>query len=243
MMEGESIMTMNYRDVCDSQEYQALKSLANAPVVKVEVTNSMINTAVNAYRAVECDNITYSIPMRAALEAVFNHISHEGKKVSDHIGEPNEKVEKELISDGWVEWKGGECPIGKNVLIQVRLRLDNNQSNHAPREPQYWNWGHRWGDNDIIAYRIISEPEEKKVKWDAPENHFNITGTRLKPKKQTLLEFLYQEDPHWRDREDLPTLEFMNEYLELNKRQSPYGDTDTLTTEEIGEMFREWERE
>lgn len=27
------------------------------------------------------------------------------------------------------------------------------------------------------------------------------------------------------------------------KRQAPEGDTDSLTTEEIGEMFREWEKE
>lgn len=40
---------------------------------------------------------------------------------------------------------------------------------------------------------------------------------RKKPKKQTLLEYLGSSDPHWRDRDDLPTLEFLSEYLERNK--------------------------
>ena len=58
-------------------------------------------------------------------------------------------------ADGWIEWKGGECPVGAKDIIDVKLRdgevyLDRDSS---------WTWRHYDCEGDIIAYRM-HRPEQ-----------------------------------------------------------------------------------
>lgn len=61
--------------------------------------------------------------------------------------------------EGWIEWNGGECPLGPDVIADIRTRMDQYPRQRA----QGWHWM-TWkheptyfhGNNsDIIAYRIV----------------------------------------------------------------------------------------
>lgn len=81
------------------------------------------------------------------------------------------QFEQQERSEGeWIEWGGGECPVPKGTLVDVRLRDGSaelsayawGQKDDVPREfkASYAGWAF-WlneGDvSDIIAYRIIPE--------------------------------------------------------------------------------------
>jgi hypothetical protein len=62
----------------------------------------------------------------------------------------------------WVEWAGGECPVARTSLVQVRMR---DGATEKVRTAGYWcrtdddrdYWVHEPLDhnNDIIAYRMV----------------------------------------------------------------------------------------
>lgn len=60
--------------------------------------------------------------------------------------------------DGWIEWKGGECPIGESVVVETRTR---NGFITQPWEASQLRWEPAGRnkmlnpDYDIIAYRIV----------------------------------------------------------------------------------------
>lgn len=56
--------------------------------------------------------------------------------------------------EGWIEWNGGECPVGKNQGVEVKLRGgygDQFYDNAA----SYFEWSHNGLGMDIIAYRVV----------------------------------------------------------------------------------------
>lgn len=59
-------------------------------------------------------------------------------------------------ADGWVEWKGGECPLHPDALVEVRLR---NESEPEPDTVSSWRWSYDTdpleADSDIVAYRLV----------------------------------------------------------------------------------------
>lgn len=52
---------------------------------------------------------------------------------------------------GWVSWAGGECPVAKDVMVEMEFKDGSVERDYAGN----WCWLHRWGSADIIAYRII----------------------------------------------------------------------------------------
>ena len=65
-------------------------------------------------------------------------------------------------ADGWIEWKGGECPVGEGVLIDVKKL--NGTTELAVSNPEERIWDdpeHRYG---IIAYRL-HKPEQSKPEF------------------------------------------------------------------------------
>ena len=60
-------------------------------------------------------------------------------------------------ADGWIEWKGGECPVGKNVTGDIKLACGEK---FDTTDMAMWNW-HLGNDNprSIIAYRL-HKPEQ-----------------------------------------------------------------------------------
>ena len=67
-------------------------------------------------------------------------------------------------ADGWVEWGGGECPVGEDVVVEIKTRDGEIQLDQA----YWWNWSHEEGspvkDRQIIAYRI-NKPEQAKPEY------------------------------------------------------------------------------
>lgn len=59
------------------------------------------------------------------------------------------------MEDGWIEWKGGECPVAARAKVDVRFRLGAPAAYHGERA-KAWDWKHRGGHGDIIAYRLAA---------------------------------------------------------------------------------------
>lgn len=55
---------------------------------------------------------------------------------------------------GWIEWKGGECPVSRGTIIQAKLR-DGSVS--RPIDAHTLRWSAAISAGDIIAYRITKE--------------------------------------------------------------------------------------
>ena len=59
--------------------------------------------------------------------------------------------------DGWIPWKGGECPVAHGTVVDVRLRLGHEGCDVASN----WRWHHATQKSsdvkelDIIAYRVV----------------------------------------------------------------------------------------
>lgn len=94
-----------------------------------------------------------------------SHISQKGRKV-ESVSNPNK------LNDGWIEWKGGKCPVPEFINIDIRTRNLVEIINIYPDNfiYKYVSWERKGEATDIIAYRIIEEKKE--------------------PKKQTLWEFV-----------------------------------------------------
>lgn len=67
--------------------------------------------------------------------------------------------------EGWIEWKGGECPVPRGTLVDVRYR-DSAERHNIPAlelvpgdDASYAYWKNEGVSNDIIAYRL-SKPAE-----------------------------------------------------------------------------------
>lgn len=96
------------------------------------------------------------------IRAVQSNIAHNDAKqeVSDDgSGESLPEVSKEERDrDGWIEWNGGECPIGESVLVETRTKNGFITQPWEASELRWENAGRNKmlnPDYDIIAYRIV----------------------------------------------------------------------------------------
>lgn len=55
-----------------------------------------------------------------------------------------------LDADGWIEWRGGTCPVSAKAMVEVKCRNDTIETNDA----QWFAWEHYDDGSDIIAYRV-----------------------------------------------------------------------------------------
>ncbi|WP_370426117.1 hypothetical protein AB9Q52_011090 [Pantoea vagans] len=71
-------------------------------------------------------------------------------------------LEQQELGEGewieWIEWKGGECPVGDSG--RVDLKLHNGHITRDVPASCVDDWSHKDLMTDIIAYRIIPEREE-----------------------------------------------------------------------------------
>ncbi len=63
----------------------------------------------------------------------------------------------QVDNDGWIEWKGGECPIPAAIPVEVKFRKGSTNRKECAGD-----WGWLIDDDeprpyDIIAYRVIQE--------------------------------------------------------------------------------------
>ncbi|POW54611.1 hypothetical protein C3408_22410 [Candidatus Pantoea alvi] len=59
---------------------------------------------------------------------------------------------------GWIEWKGGDCPVGNYAEVEYRTRLGNKWKNQAG----WLRWVHEGLGGDIIAYRVVEQQERER---------------------------------------------------------------------------------
>jgi len=62
------------------------------------------------------------------------------------------------MADGmnWIDWGGGECPVGYDTLVDCWLRGESSPCKD-PQEARAWYWRHDGDAFDIIKYRIVRE--------------------------------------------------------------------------------------
>jgi hypothetical protein len=66
-------------------------------------------------------------------------------------------------ADGWIEWKGGKCPVDPRTLVQVRFRnMPLTRMPQAPSLAHHLNWRQIGVGCDIIAYRIAPPSSERE---------------------------------------------------------------------------------
>ena len=93
----------------------------------------------------------------------------------------DKKYESALAaSEGWIEWEGGECPVGKGTLVDVRYRdgqelsaLPANGMTKGARDASYAFWHDDGNINDIIAYRLHKPGISSRANDDRLEQDLN----------------------------------------------------------------------
>ncbi len=60
---------------------------------------------------------------------------------------------KPEADEGWIEWRGGECPVDEGVWVGFKL---SSGITVEANNPEDWEW--HWFDTDskIVAYRLVS---------------------------------------------------------------------------------------
>lgn len=62
--------------------------------------------------------------------------------------------------DAWIEWNGGECPVGPKVQVEILFRCerenpDDYVEGNLPADDVDWTHGKRKSDFDVVAYRVV----------------------------------------------------------------------------------------
>lgn len=101
---------------------------------------------------------------QAEADALFEHAGqlHGGivvRLAELGWGAPRGRVEPVVtLDDGWIEWKGGECPVSKGTLIDIKDRDGEihvgSEALDWTNEPQHWRHAKSGSMVDIIAYRL-----------------------------------------------------------------------------------------
>lgn len=74
---------------------------------------------------------------------------HERDIIAVHASDPRITPESPA-DDGWIEWKGGECPVGRDVEVEAEFR--NGARRQGPAVG--WVWLHAGDRVDIVRYRL-----------------------------------------------------------------------------------------
>lgn len=76
-------------------------------------------------------------------------------------------------NDGWIEWNGGECPVPKGTLVDLRYRQKNYADSIGVPALEFGKrseedfWRHDYNGLDIIAWRL-HQPDQQA--WNAEWN-------------------------------------------------------------------------
>ena len=67
-------------------------------------------------------------------------------------------------NEGWIEWGGGNCPVEKGTLIDVKHRDGEIYQNKPAMGENNSRWSHFGSHGDIIAYRLHQPQEAEQAK-------------------------------------------------------------------------------
>lgn len=59
------------------------------------------------------------------------------------------------MSNGWIEWSGGECPVGEGVIVEVKFRHGGGSYSERTAFGSQLRWRNEGLRNDIVAYRVV----------------------------------------------------------------------------------------
>lgn len=86
-------------------------------------------------------------------------------------------------NDGWIEWGGGECPVEKGTLVDVKYRCGDVNLHIKAGEPDSAGsidtafavrWSKLGAEYDIIAYRLHQPTKSEQVRADAWDAYAGI---------------------------------------------------------------------
>ena len=66
------------------------------------------------------------------------------------------RKEDTQVAEPWVKWEGGECPVPKDTIVQIRMRDGTGAC--EPGVAGELRWDHRGWGGDITRYRVV-KPE------------------------------------------------------------------------------------
>lgn len=79
---------------------------------------------------------------------------------------------KKIYGD-WIEWHGGECPVPRDTLVQIKLRSGDVR---RPGRAASFFWHHDRGNTDIVSYRTITEqPDLEAAEQLLLANGYTVT--------------------------------------------------------------------
>ena len=77
----------------------------------------------------------------------------------------NKQYESALaVSDGWIKWGGGECPVPSSEVVVVKFRDGRIRD---PYRADGYSWSKNGRSDDIIAYRIHKPDIDSRAQYEA----------------------------------------------------------------------------
>lgn len=126
--------------------------------------------------------------LQCELDAAVEHCESKSREIADLRA-------KVANADGWIDWKGGECPVESYQQVQVHLRDGDNLLGRAGG----YYWEHDDEESDIIAYRLAepaADPERPKT-WRLLMDTLKRQNEVLK-RKDTIILAAHQQRDHYR---------------------------------------------
>jgi len=66
----------------------------------------------------------------------------------------------------WTEWKGGECPVEPETVVEVKTRKPG-MTITGPASFSLLKWAHEGDSFDVVAYREAEQPKAKETLHEA----------------------------------------------------------------------------
>ena len=85
-----------------------------------------------------------------AVRVVVEHLVEYGGSFMYICSE--DSLALDIDNDGWIDWKGGECPVASETLVDYVIR--NGEQDLSGDRASTIIWNHMRMGADIMAYRI-----------------------------------------------------------------------------------------
>lgn len=75
-------------------------------------------------------------------------------------------------SESWIGWRGGECPVDSDAIVEVKFQWHNQHQYNNDRAGDF-DWAHTGSNCDIIAYRLHKPDANSRANDDTVEQDLN----------------------------------------------------------------------
>lgn len=97
------------------------------------------------------------------------------EKCDDWIADVVTKQQYEsalAASESWIGWRGGECPVDSDAIVEVKFQWHNQHQYNNDRAGDF-DWAHTGSNCDIIAYRLHKPDANSRANDDTVEQDLN----------------------------------------------------------------------